>query len=206
MSAGEITRLLRRMSSESGPARKETYDELVALVYDDLRVRARRQLRRERADSLRPTILVHEAYERLLRYRMPYADRAHFLNVAATAMRRYLIERARRVHALRRGGGQPDATLDATIVAGALRHRTWPADRHRSRAWRPYPRAGAADGAAVFCGLHARGGRRHHGGASRHGEKAVARREGASARRTGTRGWGWTLIDGLDATRCSSAR
>ena len=120
MFEGDVTQLLRRMAGESGPARKRTYDELVSLVYDELRLRAGRQIRRERADgSLRATGLVHEIYARLLGYRMPYTDRAHFLNVAATAMRRVLVERARKRQALRRGGDLAPATpteamLDAT--------------------------------------------------------------------------------------------
>ena len=118
--AGQITRLLARMAGESGESRKVTYDEVVSLVYADLRRRARQHLRGERADSLRPTILVHEAYERLLRYRMPYQNRQHFLNVAATAMRRFLIERARRISAQRRGGRRANTTLDVDTAAGAL--------------------------------------------------------------------------------------
>lgn len=120
MSAGEVTRLLGRMACERGPSRKATYDALVALVYDDLRRHAQRQLRRERADSWRPTILVHEAYDRLLHYRMPYQNRQHFLSVAATAMRRCLIERARRISARRRGGRQANTTIDEETAPGTL--------------------------------------------------------------------------------------
>ena len=106
MQAGEITQILQRMNSDDSSARKGAYDQLVTLVYQDLRSRARLQLRDERADSVHPTLLVHEVYERLLGYRMPYVDREHFFNVAGTAMRRVLIERARKVRAAKRGGGQ----------------------------------------------------------------------------------------------------
>src|SRR5215510_15153083 len=109
MPDGEITQLLGRMSCESGEARKRTYDELVSLVYQDLRREARLQLNRERADSLQPTILVHEAYQRLLGYRMPFENREHFLNASATAMRRILIERARRLCSAKRGKRQVSA-------------------------------------------------------------------------------------------------
>jgi len=117
MPDGEITQLLGRMSRESGEVRKRTYDELVSLLYQDLRRGARLQLNRERADSLQPTILVHEAYERLLGYRMPFENREHFLNAAATAMRRILIERARRLSSAKRGNRQVSATLDEECTA-----------------------------------------------------------------------------------------
>jgi len=58
MSAGEITRLLPPMADQSGAARKHACDELVGLACDELKRRARRQLRRERANSLHPTTLV----------------------------------------------------------------------------------------------------------------------------------------------------
>lgn len=103
MPEGEITRLLRRLSSQDGEARKQTYDELVTLVYKDLRRHAKFELMGERADSLQPTLLVNEAYKRLLGYRMSFENREHFMRVAATAMRRVLIERARRCNSGKRG-------------------------------------------------------------------------------------------------------
>ena len=72
---GEITVLLQRMASESGAGRRQTYDEVVVLVYDELRRRARRQLRGERGDDLRPTALVNDVYERLLQYDMSFENR-----------------------------------------------------------------------------------------------------------------------------------
>lgn len=120
MNDGDVTRLLRRLSAESGTARKQTYDELVSLVYDELRVRASRSLRHEAAGhSLQPTLLVHETYERLAGYRMAFENRAHFLNVAATAMRRLLVDRARRVRARRRGGDLVATTFSAAMAASA---------------------------------------------------------------------------------------
>ena len=117
MSAGNITLLLNRMSEEEGDGRKRLYDELVTLAYQDLRQCAQLQLRRERADSLQPSVLVHEVYERLLQYQMPFENRRHFLNVAAAAMRRVLIERARKLNAEKRGSGQCHEALDDTIPA-----------------------------------------------------------------------------------------
>lgn len=80
-------------------------ERLMSVVYEDLKRLARRQLRREgRAATLRPTELVHESYVRLLGQARALENRAHFLALAATMMRRVLVDRARRRHALRRGG------------------------------------------------------------------------------------------------------
>lgn len=107
MPAGEVTVLLQRLTSETGEKRKQTYDELIGLVYEDLRRRAYSQVGREfHVQSLRATALVHEAYESMLDYQMPFESRQHFLNVAAKAMRRLLIDRARRQSAEKRGSGQ----------------------------------------------------------------------------------------------------
>jgi RNA polymerase sigma-70 factor (ECF subfamily) len=108
------------MNSETGEPRKRTYDELVTIVYGDLQRRANRQLGGERADSLQPTLLVHEAYQRLLNYTMVFENREHFLNVAATAMRRVLVERARNLSAVKRGCRPVAVTLGDIDVIGAL--------------------------------------------------------------------------------------
>jgi RNA polymerase sigma factor (TIGR02999 family) len=105
--AGEVTVLLQRLTSETGAERKRTYDELIGLVYEDLRRRAQAQVGREfQQQSLRATALVHEAYESMMDYKMPFEGRQHFLNVAASAMRRLLIDRARRLSAEKRGSRQ----------------------------------------------------------------------------------------------------
>lgn len=121
MAAGDVTQLLNRMAGESGEARKDTYDRLVTLVYQDLRRRAREIMFGEKGTGLQPTVLVHEAYERLLDYHMSFQDRQHFFNVAATAMRRFLIEQARRRRASKRGSGQPAADLEDS-AAQSLDH------------------------------------------------------------------------------------
>jgi RNA polymerase sigma factor (TIGR02999 family) len=80
-------------------------ERLMSFIYDDLRRLARRQLRREgRAATLRPTELVHESYVRLLAQVAAFENRAQFFALAATMMRRVLVDRARRRKALRRGG------------------------------------------------------------------------------------------------------
>ena len=105
---GEVTRLLA--AAHDGDA--AALDRLVPLVYDDLRLLARRQLRRHAERTLRPTELVHEAWMKLAGGRSPAASgRAHFLAIAARAMRQVLVDHARRHNAARRGGGWHRATL-----------------------------------------------------------------------------------------------
>ena len=90
----------------AGPDDPGAHDEAFPLVYDELRRLARRQLRRE-ADghTLSTTALVHEAYLRLAdQTQGRWRDRGHFLAIAATAMRRILVDHARRHHAAKRGG------------------------------------------------------------------------------------------------------
>ena len=79
-------------------------DELLPLVYGELRRRAAGYLRRERQDhTLQPTALVHEVYLRLMgEARVPWQDRAHFYRVAAQMMRRILVDHARAHKAAKR--------------------------------------------------------------------------------------------------------
>jgi RNA polymerase sigma factor (TIGR02999 family) len=107
----DVTELLRQWSSGEPEQRRRAYDDLFARVYAELKRHAKHQLRGERAAELHATTLVHQAYERLLAYRMRFEDRRHFYSVAATAMRRILVEKARRRRAQRRGGGQEAETL-----------------------------------------------------------------------------------------------
>lgn len=102
VSDGELPELLQRI--EQGDPRAA--EELLPLVYDDLRRVAAAKLAHESAAStLQPTALVHEAWLRLGGdSSTPWANRAYFFSAAAEAMRRILIENARRKHALRRGG------------------------------------------------------------------------------------------------------
>lgn len=101
---GEITSLLAAARGGDGTA----VDRLMALVYKELRAVARRQLgRRRRGQTLDTTALVHEAYLKLV---APGAatpqDRSHFFSVAAVAMRRILVDWARRRLAKKRGGDE----------------------------------------------------------------------------------------------------
>jgi RNA polymerase sigma factor (TIGR02999 family) len=109
-----VTELLALAAAGDRPA----LDRAFPLVYDELRRLARRQLRREaEGHTLGSVALVHEAYLRLVdQTRGQWRDRAHFLAIAATAMRRILVDHARRHRALRRGGGArrvPLESLDA---------------------------------------------------------------------------------------------
>ena len=83
-------------------------DELFPLVYEHLRQRAHNYLRGEgEGHTLTTTALVHETYLKLLDVsRVRWQDRAHFLALASTAMRRVLVDYARRHNAAKRGGGQ----------------------------------------------------------------------------------------------------
>jgi len=97
-----------------GSGEREALDRLVPLVYQELRRLARRQMRRERAgDTLQTTALVNEAYLRLVDYeRVRARDRSHFLAIAAQAMRRILVERARSRRSDKRGSGAQKVSLD----------------------------------------------------------------------------------------------
>lgn len=88
-------------------------DRLLPLVYDELRALAAARLSRERADhTLQATALVHEAYLRLVDQRAPdWKDRAHFLALSAMAIRRVLVDHARRRLADKRGGGAQRLSL-----------------------------------------------------------------------------------------------
>lgn len=87
--------------------RKGATDRLFEAVYHELRAMARQRMQNEPAGhTLQPTGLVHEAYLRLLQGAPSWQNRWHFFAAAAESMRRILIERARRVQRLKRGGDQ----------------------------------------------------------------------------------------------------
>jgi len=88
-------------------------DELMPLVYEELRVLARRHLRRAGpSGTLQPTALVHEAYLRMVGSEgAPWESRAHFFAVASLAMRQILVSHARERAAAKRGGGRERVTL-----------------------------------------------------------------------------------------------
>ncbi len=112
---GAATDLVLQLSNND----RATVDELLPLVYGELRRLAQRYMQRERPDhTLTTTALVHEAYLRLVdQTRVQWQDRNHFLGVAAIAMRRILVDHARRRNVQRRGGGQQRVSLSDLSVA-----------------------------------------------------------------------------------------
>ena len=110
---GEVTRLL----GEIGSGKKDAMNQLLPLVYDELHRLARSYFRRERGEhTLQPTALVHEAYIRMVDQKAAMQSRSHFLAVAATQMRRILMDYARRHRAERRGGGGQKVLLEDTMA------------------------------------------------------------------------------------------
>lgn len=113
----EITEILRAWND----GRREALDEIVPLVYDELRRQARRYLRRERGNhTLQTTALVNEAYLKLIDQRnVAWQNRAHFFGIAASLMRRILVDYARTKHRRKRGGAAEDLPLDEAILIKA---------------------------------------------------------------------------------------
>ncbi|MEM8557622.1 MAG: ECF-type sigma factor [Bacteroidota bacterium] len=109
-----VTALLAELSRSNRAA----VDALLPVVYGELRALAHRQLRGQRAGhTLQTTALVHEAYLKLVRRdEATWESRAHFLSVAAMAMRQILINYARERQAAKRGGGQALATFNDEVM------------------------------------------------------------------------------------------
>lgn len=93
---------------------EQALNQLTPLIYDELRRLAARYLRRERAEhTLQPTALVHEAYLQLLgEQNVDWQNRAHFIGIAATLMRRILVDHARAHVAAKRGQGAAPLPLN----------------------------------------------------------------------------------------------
>ena len=111
--AHEVTQLLLDWSEGN----QEALDNLMPLVYRELRRLAHRHLAKEhRGNSLQTTDLVHEAYLRLVdQHRVHWQNRAHFYGVASQLMRRILVDQARRRKRAKRGGGALLVTLDQAM-------------------------------------------------------------------------------------------
>jgi len=110
-----VTRILHAVQQGNPKAA----DQLLPLVYDELRRLAAQNLAHERpGQTLQPTALVHEAWLRLVGGNDPqWNGRAHFFGAAAEAMRRILIDNARRKRAQRHGGGQQKLDIDRIEIA-----------------------------------------------------------------------------------------
>jgi RNA polymerase sigma factor (TIGR02999 family) len=109
----EVTRLLKRWSAGDQHAR----DQLIPLVYDQLRRLAHQRLgRAPRERTLSTTALVHETYLRLVEApQVDLPDRAHFLALASRIMRNLLVDRARARSAAKRGGGRTPLELNESL-------------------------------------------------------------------------------------------
>jgi RNA polymerase sigma-70 factor (ECF subfamily) len=101
----------------------EALNRLLPVVYREMKRLAAGYLKDERpGHTLQPTALAHEAYLRLVGTdQPPWQNRAHFLGVAARAMRQILVDHARRRKARKRGGGQPMTVFDESLVVGGGR-------------------------------------------------------------------------------------
>jgi RNA polymerase sigma factor (TIGR02999 family) len=112
----DVTRILEAI--QTGEAKAA--EELLPLVYEELRRLAARKMANEApGQTLQPTALVHEAWLRLGGDGQPgWENRAHFFGAASEAMRRILVENARRKLRLKRGGGQDRVELEEWAIAG----------------------------------------------------------------------------------------
>ena len=112
--ARQVTRILGGDSAE-----KQRAEQLLPLVYEELRALARARMAQERANhTVQATALVHEAYLRLVGSEDPgWNGRGHFFGAAARAMRRILVEQARRRGRMRHGGGRDRVALDDGCAA-----------------------------------------------------------------------------------------
>src|SRR5262245_29315366 len=129
-----------------GSGDREELDRILPFVYDELRRMAHRELRRERADhTLTTTDLVHEAYLSLVdQTRVERRDRVRFFAAAATAMRRILIQYARRRQAAKRGGAsQRSPSMRPPSLSMKAPTRCWHSMRP-SRDSRPWTRGSLA--------------------------------------------------------------
>ena len=158
-STHDVTRLLQALERRATPQASE---QLLSLIYDDLRRIARDYMRRERADhTLQPTALVHEAYLRLTRGEpIEWQGRAHFFGLAARAMRRVLVNHARDRGRLKREGGEIVVSLaDAGGIgqpAGEAGTDIVALDAALARLAVDYPRQGQVVEFRFFAGMESR--------------------------------------------------
>jgi len=110
----EVTRLL----VECREGDEQAFEDLLPIVYDELRRLASHYMKGERqGHTLQPTALVHEAYAKLVALDMEWRDRVQFFKAAAQAMRRILVDHARAKRSLKRGGGAIALSLDEIVSA-----------------------------------------------------------------------------------------
>lgn len=119
MTPQDTTKLI--LAAQQGD--KAALDALMPIIYNQLKQLAKAQLQKERAShTLGATALVHESYLILIgQQQISWESRAHFFAIAAQAMRRILIDYARRRLAKKRGGGDPFITFDDSLMGGEQR-------------------------------------------------------------------------------------
>jgi RNA polymerase sigma-70 factor, ECF subfamily len=111
--------LVTRLLKEWGAGNKAALDELMPVVYEQLRKLASICLRSERPEhTLRATALVHEAYLRLVDADVDWQDRVHFFAVSARLLRRILVDHAKANRRQKRGGGAETISLDEAVMIG----------------------------------------------------------------------------------------
>ncbi len=113
-STQDLTQMLIQLSE----GKAQVVDDILPLIYDELRRLAGNYLRRERSDhTLQPTALVHEAYLKLIdQTQVKWQNRAHFFGIAANIMRRILVDYARQHRADKRGGAAEKLPLEEEIL------------------------------------------------------------------------------------------
>lgn len=149
----KVTRIIRRME-DGEPLASE---ELLSLVYEQLRRLARRQMQQESPGlTLQPTALVHEAYLRLTDHTADpgWNHRGHFFAAAAKAMRRILIENARRKQSLKGGGKHRRVPLqDEALESGTSRYDLIAIDEAMSKLEQHKPEVAELVSLRFFAGL-----------------------------------------------------
>jgi RNA polymerase sigma factor (TIGR02999 family) len=116
LEADRVTALLRDWQA----GRQQALDELMPLVYDQIRTLAQHHLRREKpGHTLRATELVHEAYLKLVGSDVSFTGRAHFYALASRVIRHILINHGNAKHSAKRGGGAARLALDEAVQLGA---------------------------------------------------------------------------------------
>jgi len=111
--------LVTQLLQQWGSGNKAALDELMPVVYEQLRKLAGRCLRAERPDhTLRATALVNEAYLRLVDADVAWQDRVHFFAVSARLLRRILVDHAKAHNRDKRGGGAEKISLDEAVLVG----------------------------------------------------------------------------------------
>ena len=148
----EVTELLKSLQTDP-----ESAQQLLPLVYDELRRLARSRLQREKSgQTLQATALVHEAYLRLIgpSEGIPWDSRGHFFGAAAEAMRRILVESARRKRRIKRGGDlERQEFYEDQIVAPEVNDDLLELDAVISRFEQAHPRKAQLVKLRYFAGL-----------------------------------------------------